>query len=29
MKAAESVPNLYIQMQMLTINDTAGAMNLI
>jgi hypothetical protein len=29
MKAAESVPNLYIQMQMLTINDTAGAVKLI
>ena len=29
MKASESVPNLHIQMQMLTINDTAGAMKLI
>ena len=29
MKASESVPNLHIQMQMLQINDTAGAMKLI
>ena len=29
MKASESAPNLHIQMQMLTINDTAGAMKLI
>ena len=29
MKASESVPNLHIQMQMLPINDTAGAMKLI
>ena len=29
MKASESVPNLHIQMQMLQINDTAGAMQLI
>jgi hypothetical protein len=29
MRAAESVSNLYIQMLMLTINDTAGAMKLI
>ena len=29
MKASESVPNLHIQMRMLQINDTAGAMKLI
>ena len=29
MKASESVPNLHIQMQMLQINDTAGAIKLI
>ena len=29
MKTSESVPNLHIQMQMLQISDTAGAMKLI